>query len=98
MFPDTVTDAFEPSHHHVLHNAVPAGVKSYAMVRGIEKFSEGSPTSQLTTFKVSISIISYSGYFLEYSLSINHLNESSWTLEHEFNLLTVLTEDITNSK
>ncbi|KAF9602183.1 hypothetical protein IFM89_025483 [Coptis chinensis] len=96
MFPDTVNDVFEPSHHHVLHNAVPAGVKSYAMIRSIEKISEESAT-YAAAFRASISIITYSGYFLDYSLSIDHLNESSWSLEREFNLLTVLAEDFTNS-
>ncbi|PIA56546.1 hypothetical protein AQUCO_00700706v1 [Aquilegia coerulea] len=98
MFPDTVNDALEPSHHHVLHNAVPTGVKSYTMVRSVEKSSEELSTSQISTLRASISIITYSGYFLEYSLGINHLNEPSWTLEREFNLLTVLKEDVTNAK
>ncbi|KAL5714115.1 Autophagy-related protein 18b [Ranunculus cassubicifolius] len=98
MFPDTVNDAFEPSHHHVLHNAVPAGVKSYAMVRNVQKISQGSPSPQVAIFRSSISIITYSGYFLEYKLGINQQNEASWTLEREFNLLTVLKEDVSKSK
>ncbi|KAA8522822.1 hypothetical protein F0562_009245 [Nyssa sinensis] len=89
IIPDSVNDAFDPAHHHVLHNAVPAGVKSYVVIRKVDKVADTSSSDSLPC-RASISIITYSGYFQEYILTINHKNESSWILEHEFNLLTVM--------
>lgn len=43
--------------------------------------------------RATISIITYSGYFQEYSLSINQQTDPVWTLEHEFNLLTVISDN-----
>lgn len=37
-------------------------------------------------------MITFSGYFQEYVFRINHKNEATWTLEHEFNLLTAVAE------
>ncbi|KAK9098024.1 hypothetical protein Syun_025069 [Stephania yunnanensis] len=90
MVPRTINDAFEPTHHHVLHNAVPPGVKSYVVIRGLEKSTGASPLSHDTISRANVSIITHNGYFQEYSLSINHLNECSWSLEREFNLLTAI--------
>ncbi|KAM7472882.1 hypothetical protein LguiA_011065 [Lonicera macranthoides] len=87
IIPDSVSDALDPTHHHVLHNAVPPGVKSYAVVRKVEKVAETS-TLESMAYRATISIITYSGYFQEYISSINHRNESLWTLDREFNLLT----------
>lgn len=96
MIPDSVSDALDPAHHHVLHNAVPAGIKSYAVIRKVEKVAD-TPRSEYVTIRAIISIIAYSGYLQEYILSINHQNESSWTLDREFNLLTVISEKTTRS-
>ncbi|XP_028071786.1 autophagy-related protein 18b-like isoform X6 [Camellia sinensis] len=89
IIPESVNDA--SAHHHVLHNASPARVKSYAVIRKVDKVAESS-MSESAAYRATISLITYSGYFLEYSLSINHQNESSWILEREFNLLTVISE------
>ncbi|GMP80933.1 hypothetical protein CsSME_00035842 [Camellia sinensis var. sinensis] len=91
IIPESVNDA--SAHHHVLHNASPARVKSYAVIRKVDKVAESS-MSESAAYRATISLIAYSGYFLEYSLSINHQNESSWILEHEFNLLTVISEHV----
>ncbi|XP_042493531.1 autophagy-related protein 18b isoform X2 [Macadamia integrifolia] len=96
MIPNSINDAFEPGYHDVLHNANPAGVKSYAMIRSIDKVASTS-MSQVATAKACISIITYNGYFQEYSLSFDHLNEPLWSLEREFNLLTVVPDNINNS-
>ncbi|KAK9100035.1 hypothetical protein Scep_023465 [Stephania cephalantha] len=90
MVPRTINDAFEPTHHHVLHNAVPPGVKSYVVIRGLEKPTGASPSSHDAISRANVSIITHNGYFQEYSLSINHLNECSWSMEREFNLLTAI--------
>ncbi|XP_077222273.1 autophagy 18 B-like protein isoform X2 [Tasmannia lanceolata] len=94
MIPDSINDAFEPAHHHVLHNAVPAGVKSYAIIRSIDRVAGISPSDSGGSSRASIFIITFNGYFQEYSLTINHLNESSWSLEREFNLLTATSNDV----
>ncbi|KAI8017953.1 Autophagy-related protein 18b [Camellia lanceoleosa] len=91
IIPESVNDA--SAHHHVLHNASPARVKSYAVIRKVDKVAESS-MSESAAYRAIISLITYSGYFLEYSLSINHQNESSWILEREFNLLTVISERV----
>nr|GEU65662.1 autophagy-related protein 18b isoform X2 [Tanacetum cinerariifolium] len=88
IIPDTVSDALD-SAHHVLHNAVSPGVKSYAVIRKVDQ-ADDSSTSESTSFRATVSIITYNGYFLEYFLNINHRNESSWTLDREFNLLTAI--------
>ncbi|KAM7252655.1 hypothetical protein ACFE04_008164 [Oxalis oulophora] len=42
ILPNAVNDALDPAHHHILHNAFSAGVKSYAVVHKVEKFAETS--------------------------------------------------------
>ncbi|XP_043707885.1 autophagy-related protein 18b isoform X2 [Telopea speciosissima] len=96
MIPNSINDAFEPGYHHVLHNANSAGVKSYATIRSIDKVASTS-ISQVATSKACISIITSNGYFQEYSLSFDHLNEPLWSLEREFNLLTVVPDNVNNS-
>ncbi|KAK9275205.1 hypothetical protein L1049_022467 [Liquidambar formosana] len=91
IIPDSVTDALDPAHHHVLHNAVPAGMKSYAVIRKVDRVADAS-ASEFVACRATISIITFNGYFQEYSLSINHQNESSWSLEREFNLLTAISD------
>ncbi|KAK1418403.1 hypothetical protein QVD17_27547 [Tagetes erecta] len=96
IIPNSVGDALDGAHHHVLHNAVAPGVKSYAVIRKVDRASDVS-TSECTPCKATISIITHNGYFLEYVLNINHQNESSWTLDREFNLLTAIAESGSNS-
>ncbi|XP_019086909.1 PREDICTED: autophagy-related protein 18b-like isoform X3 [Camelina sativa] len=91
VLPDSVSDALDPAHHHVLHNAVSSGIRSYAVVRKIDKLEGSSSPSQFTSLRATVSVITYNGYFQEYTLSINNKNESSWTLEREFNLLSITT-------
>ncbi|CAH1449281.1 unnamed protein product [Lactuca virosa] len=91
IIPNSVGDALDATHHHILHNAVPPGVKSYVVVRKVDKVADVSQ-SKSTTFRATISIITYNGYFLEYFLDINHLNESCWTLDREFNLVTAISD------
>ncbi|XAR65549.1 hypothetical protein NMG60_11009708 [Bertholletia excelsa] len=87
IIPESVNDALDPAHRHVLHNAFPAGVKSYTVIRKVNKVTDAS-LSESGYCRATVSIITYTGYFLEYTLTINHQNESSWILEREFNLLT----------
>ncbi|KAJ8441895.1 hypothetical protein Cgig2_014364 [Carnegiea gigantea] len=85
----SISDVLDPAHHHVLHKAVPEGVRSYAVIRKAEKVVDNS-TSQVLSFRVVISIISYNGYFQEYMLSVNYKNEAAWSLDREYNLLTAI--------
>ncbi|XP_031384433.1 autophagy-related protein 18b isoform X2 [Punica granatum] len=62
--------------------------QSYAVIRKVVKES-GTSTSDFPACRVTMLLIAFTGYFQEYSLSINNQNESSWSLEREFNLLTV---------
>lgn len=43
--------------------------------------------------RATISIITYNGYFQEYSFRLNYQNEPLWTLEHEFNLLSPVSDN-----
>ncbi|KAI6682492.1 hypothetical protein NL676_036373 [Syzygium grande] len=88
VLPDSVNDVLDPAHHLVLHDATPAGVKSYAVIRKVDKDPKTS-ASEFTACRAIISIITFNGYFQEYNLSINEKNEASWSLEREFNLLMV---------
>lgn len=88
MIPSAILD---PAHHHVLHNAVAEGVKSYAVIRKVQKTPVAS-VSEAFSFRATISVVTYDGYFREYIFSINHKNESTWTLEREYNLLTAISE------
>ncbi|KAK7265342.1 hypothetical protein RJT34_32961 [Clitoria ternatea] len=88
IIPDAVSDVLDPAYHHILHNAVPAGVKSYAVIRKVENVIDTS-SSELLACRTNMCVITYNGYFQEYNLSIDAQNELSWTLGHEFNLLSV---------
>ncbi|XP_050375297.1 autophagy-related protein 18b isoform X4 [Argentina anserina] len=92
IIPDSVTDALDPAHHGVLHNVAPAGVKSYAVIRKVEKVADSS-TSDIVACRATISIITFNGYFQEYNLSINNQNVFVWSLEREFKLLNVILDD-----
>nr|CAD1827836.1 unnamed protein product [Ananas comosus var. bracteatus] len=87
VIPDSVNDAFDPVNHHVLHNVVPAGVKSYVTVSSVEN---ALSASTLSAFRANIYIITQNGYFREYTLQITKSNESLWSLEREFNLLDTI--------
>ncbi|XP_021731409.1 autophagy-related protein 18b-like [Chenopodium quinoa] len=93
MIPSSILD---PAHHHVLHNAVVEGVKSYAVIRKLEKISDSSG-SGTCRFRATVSVVTYDGYFWEYIFNINHKNESSWALEREYNLLTAISDITTGS-
>ncbi|KAK7854941.1 autophagy-related protein 18b [Quercus suber] len=93
IIPDSVADALDPTHHQVLQCAVTAGVKSNSVIRKVDKVVADTSTSEIVSCKATISIITYNGYFQEYSLSINQQNDPVWTLEHEFNLLTVISDN-----
>ncbi|GMI97570.1 ARABIDOPSIS THALIANA HOMOLOG OF YEAST AUTOPHAGY 18 (ATG18) B [Hibiscus trionum] len=89
ILPDSVNDALDPAHHHVLHNAVSAGVRSYAVVRKVDKVADSS-SSEIALCRAIISLIAYNGYFQEYTFTLNRQNESTWSLERESNLLAVV--------
>nr|XP_015877220.2 autophagy-related protein 18b-like isoform X6 [Ziziphus jujuba var. spinosa] len=86
MMLESVTDALDPAHHNVLHNAAPAGVKSYAVIRKVDKITDPS-ISETLACRVTISILTYNGYFQDYILSINNQDEFLWSLARGFNLL-----------
>ncbi|CAL0330403.1 unnamed protein product [Lupinus luteus] len=88
IIPDAVSDVLDPAHHHILHNAVPAGIKSYAVISKVENVTD-TATSELLACRATMCVITYNGYFLEYNLSIDAKNELSWALGREFNLLSV---------
>lgn len=89
LLPDSVNDAFDPAHHRVLHNAVPAGVKSNVVVRKVDKIADTS-LSESVASRATLSVITFIGHFLEYTVDVNTQNESKWSLESEFNLLAVI--------
>lgn len=90
VIPASINDAWEPSHHHVVHQVVPAGARSNIIIHNIDKVQSSSKVSALSA---SVFIITYNGYFRQYSLNCTKLNESSWSLEHEYNLLDTVADD-----
>ncbi|XP_078157793.1 autophagy 18 B-like protein isoform X2 [Carex rostrata] len=84
VIPESINDAFDPANHHVVHNIVPAGVKSYVAVNTIENLPNTSPN---LAFRASIYVVTRNGYFREYSVQFFKLSGSTWSLEREFNLL-----------
>ncbi|KAK6273093.1 hypothetical protein POUND7_010176 [Theobroma cacao] len=96
ILPDSVNDALDPADHHVLHAAVSAGVRSYAVVRKVDKIADAS-SSEFSSCRAVVSLITYNGYFQEYTFSINNKNESSWSLDREFNLLTFVSDSAKSS-
>jgi len=84
VIPGSVTDALDPANHHVIHNVVPADIKSCLAVQSVEN-SQNS--SKLPALKTVIYIVTQDGYFREYVISTTKSNESSWLLEREFNFL-----------
>ncbi|XP_044472124.1 autophagy-related protein 18b [Mangifera indica] len=91
LLPESVNDVLDPAHHAVLHHAFPAGVKSCAVVRKVDRVMDRS-SAEFVSYRAYISIITYNGLFQEYSFSINRSTidvqyESLWSLEREFNVL-----------
>ncbi|CAA2965119.1 Autophagy-related protein 18b [Olea europaea subsp. europaea] len=95
LMPGSVSDVLDAAHHHIFHNAFPAGVRSNAVLRKIDKVGDRSISGPIA-LRATISVITYGGYFQEYGFRINHRNEASWTLEHELNLLTATAEIATS--
>lgn len=93
IIPDAVNDVLDPAYHHVLHNAVPAGVKSSAVIRKVENVTDTS-SSELLACRANMCTITYNGYFQEYNLSIDAHQKLSWSLERETNLLTVTLDKV----
>ncbi|KAG9154624.1 hypothetical protein Leryth_022713 [Lithospermum erythrorhizon] len=113
MIRDSLSDVLDPTHHHILHHAVPAGVKSFpyishlisshqfvkydlplnsnAVVWKTDRVTDTS-TSETMALRSTISIITSSGYFLDYSCCVNRKNECTWMLERELNLLSAISE------
>ncbi|KAG9455244.1 hypothetical protein H6P81_008148 [Aristolochia fimbriata] len=83
VLPKSINDAFDTTYHHVLHNAIPPGVKSLAVIHTVQKVP-GPSTTPSAALRASIFAINYDGYFRECNFSINHMNESSWSLEQSF--------------
>ncbi|CAK9325735.1 unnamed protein product [Citrullus colocynthis] len=92
IMPDSISDALDPAHHHIVHNAVPAGIKSYAVIRKVDSVSDTS-SSEIVACRATLAIITYNGYFQEYTLSLNNQNELSRSLDREFNLMTTVTDN-----
>lgn len=86
----SVSDALDPSHHLVFHHAFPAGVKSHAVVRKTDRANTSMPEPM--ALRATVSVLTFSGYFQEYGLRVNHKNEAAWSLEHELNLLTAVAD------
>ncbi|CAM8979833.1 unnamed protein product [Rhodiola kirilowii] len=98
IVPNSVSDMLDPAHHHVLHNVFPAGVKSYAVVRKVEKVEDESTSNPgYVAHRATVYIITFSGIFQEYSLTIDSQNLSSWNLMREFNLLTAIPTNVSKS-
>ncbi|KAK2412704.1 autophagy-related protein 18b [Trifolium repens] len=95
IIPDAVNDVLDPAYHHVLHNAVPAGVKSSAVIRKVENVTDTS-SSELLACRANMCVITYNGYFQEYNVSVD-AQKLSWSLERETNLLNVTLDKSYNS-
>uniref|UniRef100_A0A1D1Z873 ATP-dependent RNA helicase dbp9 n=1 Tax=Anthurium amnicola TaxID=1678845 RepID=A0A1D1Z873_9ARAE len=85
MIPDSINGALESAHHHVLHNAVPRGVKSHLIIHSVDKVVSTVQTA--ASVRLSIFIVDQGGYLREYTVNISQSKELSWSLERELNLL-----------
>ncbi|XP_073014806.1 autophagy-related protein 18b isoform X2 [Primulina eburnea] len=63
---------------------------SQTVIRKTDKAN--TSMSEPVALRATVSVISFSGYFQEYGLRVNHKNEAAWSLEHELNLLTAVAE------
>ncbi|KAE8735455.1 hypothetical protein F3Y22_tig00000340pilonHSYRG00428 [Hibiscus syriacus] len=61
------------------------GMLDYALVRKVDRLADSS-SSEIALCRAVISLIAYNGYFQEYTSTLNNQNESTWSLEREFNL------------
>lgn len=89
----------------VMHACACIEVASMYIVLGLTVCLFLSLSSYLSTHVISriafpravVSLITYNGYFQEYTFSINNKNESSWSLDREFNLLTFVSDSAKSS-
>ncbi|KAL6911987.1 hypothetical protein ACP4OV_000792 [Aristida adscensionis] len=86
IIPGPVTDALDPANHHVIHNVVPAEIKSCLAVYSVENTQN---SSKLPALRTVIYVVTHDGYFREYVICTTKSNESSWTLEREFSLFDI---------
>ncbi|KAG8059164.1 hypothetical protein GUJ93_ZPchr0002g24135 [Zizania palustris] len=84
IIPGAITDALDPANHHIIHNVIPAEIKSCLAVPTVENSQNSCILPALRTV---VYIITHDGYFREYTISTTRSNESSWVLQREFNLL-----------
>ncbi|PKA65468.1 Autophagy-related protein 18b [Apostasia shenzhenica] len=87
IIPEPFIDAFESSYHYVIHNVSLTGVKSCAAVSSTNCIQSSSARP---TVQSSIYVITSDGHFYDYRLNITSLNELSWNLEREINLIGTL--------
>ncbi|KAG6739808.1 hypothetical protein POTOM_057423 [Populus tomentosa] len=62
---------------------------SNVVVRKVDKIADTS-LSESVASRATLSVITFNGHFLEYTVDVNTQNESKWSLESEFNLLAVI--------
>lgn len=84
IIPGKITDALDPANHHVIHNVVPAVIKSCLAVHSVENSQN---CSKLPALRTVVYVVTHDGYFREYTIGTTKSNESSWVLEREFSLL-----------
>ncbi|KAM0943378.1 putative transcription factor WD40-like family [Dioscorea sansibarensis] len=90
MIPDSLNDAFESGQHHVVHNVVPVGVKSHAVIYSVDNV-EG--TSATPAIRASVYIINHNGYFHECTFNVRKSNNTTWSIEREHNLLDAIADN-----
>uniref|UniRef100_A0A0E0K654 Autophagy-related protein 18 n=1 Tax=Oryza punctata TaxID=4537 RepID=A0A0E0K654_ORYPU len=84
IIPGPITGALDPANHHIIHNVIPAEIKSCVAVH---KVGNSQNSSKLPALRTVVYIITHDGYFREYSINTTKSNESSWVLQREVNLL-----------
>ncbi|XP_039119510.1 autophagy-related protein 18b isoform X2 [Dioscorea cayenensis subsp. rotundata] len=90
MIPDSFNDAFESGQHHVIHNVVPVGVKSHAVIYSLDNVENTSTTPAI---RACIYIINHNGYFHECTFNVRKSNDTSWSIEREHNLLDAIADN-----
>ncbi|CAA7409385.1 unnamed protein product [Spirodela intermedia] len=87
VIPDSINDALESSHHHVIHKTVPQGVKSHIVVQRVDKAAgPAAPISPSSAIRSSVFLLDQGGHFREFSINISSSKDLSWSLERESNL------------
>ncbi|CAA6672229.1 unnamed protein product [Spirodela intermedia] len=92
VIPDSINDALESSHHHVIHKTVPQGVKSHIVVQRVDK--QQAQQLQYLHLRHSVELACNSEaisdflrwHFREFSINISSSKDLSWSLERESNL------------